>query len=148
LISRIGTILFFVVALLSTNMYGGERTDCRSVAYVDKNQVTPDALGVKKLKGRIVTERNETPLEGLCAVLFNDADKKFVAFVTPNRNGQFRFKNVPKGRYRLIVKHEFNAYCVANILIEIGRNESQQKSVLVVMKPEAIDDCSYGRLHS
>ena len=139
-------IALFIVMVCQGLVFGQERKDCGATKYVDYNQVTNEALEISRIKGRIVADDNDDVLDGLCVVLFDETDKKIVAYVTPDRKGKFRFGKVPEGRYRLVVIQEFNAYCAANVLIVTGKSHSKGASIVVVMKPAAIDDCSYGHL--
>ena len=120
---------------------------CSSITYTDKNQVTPDSVAMKKVRGRIITHDDVPFIDG-CVGLFREDDKRLVKVLTPNRKGEFQFDNIPNGRYRLVVKHIYNFYCVANISVEVGSDLPRKRSLSVVMQPEGIDECSHFRLKS
>src|SRR5690606_36136339 len=134
--SKLGLIVVLIIVLSAQELFAQEKK-CASVEYGDKNQVTPEALVVNKVKGRVGDEGGL--LEGLCVVLFDEETKRAAAAVEPDRKGRFDFKNVPPGKYRLVVKHEYNAYCLANVPIEKVEDRGKKGSIEVIMTPGGID---------
>lgn len=147
--SRVYFILaIFCLVFFSATTFGQKSQKCDSITYEDKNQVTPPALTIMKVKGLVLIDDGKIPLGDSCVALFSADGKKLIATTLPNRKGEFRFKNIANGQYRLIIKHHFGFYCVANILVTINANRHDNSNLLVLMKPEGIDECSLVRLET
>lgn len=147
LLVRIGTIVAILVCL-SMLAFGQKDRKCVS-EYTNTNNVDSPTLRVAKLNGAVEIADGRLPLEDVCIFLFDEESKKIVLFTRPNANGEFRFKNVRNGSYRLVVKHHFGFYCAANISVQVDRTLSSHKgSLLVSMAPNGIDACSKVEIES
>jgi hypothetical protein len=123
---------------------------CSSIKYEDKNQIKPSALIVKKVIGQVFDSPpnlKQEPLSSVCIALFEEKTKKLVAVMSPDEEGKFKFKKrILNGHFRLVVKHFYNGFCVANIPLEINKKDVNSKKIAVYMRPSSIDECSYGEL--
>jgi hypothetical protein len=135
-------ILIIVCVLLACALATAQRnSECPSVTYADKNQIALNPIVLKTISGRILAEGDAAPLD-VCVAVFTKSGKKLLATTVPNEKGEFHFRKLPRGSYRLVVKHTFNRYCVANRLITIRTKASAKKAVRVVLNPGGIDECS------
>ncbi len=146
-------IIFTVCFCLSVGvitLFAQKSNDpCASMKYENKNQVTPTALIVGRVTGQVFDSQNvkRVPLSSVCIALFEEKTKKLVEVVSPDEDGHFKFKKKRQGvHFRLIVKHFYNGFCVANIPIEINHKNLNNKNIAVYMRPSSIDECSYGEL--
>lgn len=139
-------LTFCFLTTSSIQLFAQDSKACASLGYEDKNQVTPKPRVVKKVEGRVIIKDGELPLMDACILLFDEETKRIVSVVSPNEKGEFRIKKVSNGKFRLVVRHFYNFYCVANIPIEIKTKSSGKGKILVNMKPSSIDDCSYGEI--
>ena len=111
-----------------------------------RTRLRPRLCIVNKVKGQVSAKGGL--LDGICVVLFDEETKRATAWVEPDRKGRFNFKNVQPGKYRLVVKHEYNVYCLANVPIEKVEDRGKKGSIEVIMTPEGIDVCSSGHLET
>jgi hypothetical protein len=134
--------LIFTLAVFAVSCFAQRNDSCRSLKYENHNQVTPEPISVKKIEGRVSIDYVD--FDG-CVGLFEEGTEKLIA-VTTLRNGKFRIGNIPNGKYRILIKHPYNAYCAANIPIEVINKSNEKRKIFVHLKPQAIDDCSFGEL--
>jgi len=117
--------------------------------YENHNQVDYGPLKVRAVRGTGIVEVGDKTqpgraVPGACLSLFTEKKHKFLASVVADSKGQFRFDAVPPGRYRLVARA--NAFCVANIPLEVVRSSRKKAEILVHFRPGGIDTCSYGDL--
>ena len=127
----------------------GESTCLSSTVYENHNQVDYGPLKVRAVRGTGIVEVGDKTqpgraVPGACLSLFTEKKHKFLASVVADSKGQFRFDAVPPGRYRLVARA--NAFCVANIPLEVVRSSRKKAEILVHFRPGGIDTCSYGDL--
>jgi len=135
----------FSILIFSNILFAQEVKQCSNLNYQDKNQVTPDPLVVKKIIGQVVIKDDESaPLVDVCVALFDEENKKLIFVTTPDEKGEFNIKKVPDGKYRLIVKHLYDFYCVANVPITVEKKSFEKRELPINMIPSAIDEWSYG----
>lgn len=138
-------LICFSVLIFCNVLFAQDVKQCSNVNYQDKNQVTPSPLVVKKIIGQVVVKDDESfPLVDVCVALFDEKNRTLIVVTTPDEKGIFNIKKVPDGKYRLIVKHLYDFYCVANVPITVEEKSSEKRELLINMIPSAIDECSYG----
>ncbi|GEM_PF-1937630 len=122
---------------------------CSTLTYEDKNQVTPNSITLKTVSGRVFdhpSKGQSQPVSSVCLALFEETGHTLVAITTADEEGWFRFKEVPKGKYRLVVKDVYHIFCPANIPVEIEGRATRRKKVAIYMLSRRIDQCSFGKV--
>jgi len=122
---------------------------CAKLDYVDKNQVTPNSITLKTASGRVfdrTSKGDSQAVSSVCIGLFEETTKRLIATATANDDGWFKFKQVPNGKYRLVVTDMYHIFCPANIPIEIDVRHGQKKKIAVYMISHRIDQCSFGEI--
>lgn len=123
---------------------------CKSpIEYGNRNQVDPKRSSVRGVSGRVTAEvgrpAKEVGAVPACLGLFTEKDHRLIASVVADEEGRFKFGSVPSGRYRLVVRDPQNAFCVANMPLNVVRwPRGKTKPLIIHMRPAGIDDCSYG----
>jgi hypothetical protein len=146
------TILTILLIFFSSTLtYAQKQTPtCESpIEYDNRNQVDPKRSSVRGISGRVIAEVGRPAKEigsvSACLGLFREKDHRLVASVATDDEGRFKFNSVPLGKYRLVVRDSQNAFCVANMPLNIVRwPRGQTKPLVIHMRPSWIDDCSYG----
>ncbi len=122
MLKRFCLTCFFLV-IFGNYLLAQNTEKCSSLKYEEINQIIPNSLSVKKLVGNVIAEDGKIPLVDVCIGLFVEANKKLILVTQSNREGKFKMKKIPNGKYRLVVKHNLNFYCVANIPISNSQFE-------------------------
>jgi len=138
------TLLVFL--LLPTRAQTSKAGCSENGKYENHNQVDPKPLRVLVLQGMVIAADGVTiPLA--CLTLFTEAGDKVVAQVVADGDGHYKFKELPSGVYRLVVRDPQNVLCVANAKIHIpnwfGKLWITDKQVSVIMRASGYDTCSY-----
>jgi hypothetical protein len=120
-----------------------------STLYENHNQVDYGPLKVHAVRGMGIVEVGDKThpgraVPGACLSLFTEKDHKLVASVAADSEGRFQFDAVSSGRYRLVARAD--AFCIANIPLEVVRSSGKKTEILVHFRPAGIDTCSYGEL--
>lgn len=131
-----------IATLFGTAALAQDTAECSSVEYTDKNQVKPRSIVLKTVAGQ-VSIHDGGFLEYGCAILFTETGKKIVSVTNISTGGRFKLGRVPPGRYRLVVIDSHGQYCAANIPVEVTSKRARSHSLLIEMRPEGIDECSY-----
>ena len=58
------------------------------------------------IRGRIVDSAAVQPVAGATVSLLQAADSSLVTFTVSNKNGQFEFKGIASGAYKLVIAHQ------------------------------------------
>ncbi len=58
------------------------------------------------IKGRILDSASNQPVVGATVSLLQAADSSLVTFTVSNKNGQFEFKGIAVGNYKIVVAHQ------------------------------------------
>lgn len=86
------------------------------------------------------------PVPHVCLGLFDDKEHSIVATTTSSEDGHFSFRNIARGRYRLVVK--IQGFGVANVPLALVAWPSggflHNASLTIHMRPAGIDVTSYG----
>jgi hypothetical protein len=122
--------------------------DCpKQVEYVNRNFIDTPTISLRGVEGR-ATDSSGVPVPNICVALFTEKERRFVAQTVTDENGYFRFGKIPKGRYRLVGRLNYDYLCPVNVRIRrvsFPLGGFFRKSRLVLhMRPAGIDDCSYG----
>jgi hypothetical protein len=123
---------------------------CKSpVEYGNRNQVDPKRSSVRGISGRVMMEAGNPAKElgaiPACLGLFTEKGHHLIASAVADEEGRFKFKPVPSGRYRLVVRDPQNSFCIANMPLNVARRRRGKARLLVIhMRPAGLDDCSYG----
>ncbi len=147
--SRITLTLIILISSASLAL-AQQPLSCKSpIEYGSRNQVDPKPSSVRGVAGRVIMEVGNPTKEldpiPACLGLFTEEDHRLVASAVADGEGHFRFKSVPAGRYRLVVRDPQNSLCVANMPLRIVRwPRGKAKPLVIHMRPAGIDDCSYG----
>lgn len=120
-----------------------------SSVYENHNQVDYGPLKVRIVLGTGVAEIGDKTqprkiVPGACLNLFTEKEHKLVASVTADSEGRFIFAAISPGRYRLVARAD--AFCIANIPLEVVKSSRKKTEILVHFRPPGIDTCSYGDL--
>jgi hypothetical protein len=131
-----------VFAALQAIVCGQAETNCpRRMEYAHRNQVDPPVLTLNVVQGRTIDNRSDAVPE-VCVALFTEKSHRFVAQVSVNSHGNFKFGAVPPGRYRLVARvPRYDYFCPVNARILIHRSRDRTRLVLHMVLP-AIDVCS------
>ena len=79
--------------------------------------------------------------------MFAEKTKKRIAVMEPDDNGDFRFKPIKDGEFRLVVKDMLTGMCVANIPVKVETTSTEKRKLLVRMIGFGpLHSCSYGEL--
>src|SRR5215475_10899466 len=121
-----------------------EKTTCSSeMKYENYNQIDPEPLTVRDLKGQ-VTDVAAVPIPQACLGVYTETERKLIASTTSDENGAYKFDKIRPGQYRLVVL--YRGFCTANTGIVIAANvlgSIRNRPVYVHMRVRGIDDCSY-----
>ena len=114
--------------------------------YENHNQINPPSLSVRAVAGRVIAQ-DGVSVPNACLGLFTERDHRLVANIVADDDGNFRFRNVPSGQYRLVVRDEYGGFCTANSRINIigwpRGGIRKRRRIIVHLRPSAIDVCSY-----
>jgi hypothetical protein len=114
---------------------------------VNRNFIDTPTISLRGVEGRAI-DSNGVAIPNICVALFTEKEHRFVAQTVADENGYFRFGKIPKGRYRLVARVDYDAFCPVNVRIRrvsFPRGGLFRKTRLVLhMRPSAIDTCSYG----
>ena len=112
--------------------------------YENHNQIDPKPLRLNMVEGR-ATDSGGSEVWSACLGLFSEEDHTLLATTQTRQDGSFSFKNIPPGRYRLVVTSL--GFCSANVPLRVVAGRPRPTNTLVLhMVPTAIDTCSYGDL--
>ena len=115
--------------------------DCREgFNYRNYIQIDADPIELSKVEGVAKLESGE-PIEGMCVALFSQDGKKRLALTKTNKHGQFRFKNVQNGSYRLVTRVDYDFLCSANHILAV-RKQASRRPLSLTMRSRGIDQCS------
>jgi hypothetical protein len=122
--------------------------DCpKQIEYMNRNFIDPSTISLRGVEGRAI-DSNGAAIPYICVALFTEKENRFVAQTAANENGYFRFGKIPKGRYRLVARVDYDYLCPVNVRIRrvsFPFGGFFRKSRLVLyMHPPGIDTCSYG----
>jgi hypothetical protein len=148
--SQITLMILFVAFAGSIAHAQQPSPSCQSpIEYGNRNQVDPKPSSVSGISGRVIAEvgnpAKEVSAVPACLGLFTEKEQRLVASVIADEEGNFSFGSIPSGRYRLVVRDPQNAFCLANMPLNVvSRSRGKAKPLVIHMRPAGIDDCSYG----
>ncbi len=119
----------------------------KPLEYENRNQIDPPTLSVRAVSGRVINQ-DGFAVPNACLGLFAERDHRLVASIPADKAGNFTFRNIPSGRYRLVVRDEYGGFCAANAKINVVSwprgGIPKQRQIVVHLRPSAIDVCSHG----
>jgi Sel1 repeat len=116
----------------------------RQIKYVNHNQVDPRPILLSAMQGQAVDWQAAHSVPGTGLALFTEADHKLVAVTVADDQGLFSFPNVKPESYRLVAV--YYPLCTANVPVRITSGRKTGREVVVHMRPEGLDACSWGDL--
>src|SRR5262245_30632514 len=137
---------FFLLIFSSTLSYAQIPRECGSLKYENHNNIDPEPLEIKNIKGSIMAKNDPDRRFFACLGVFEETSGKLVKVVYLDFKQKFEFKDIPEGKYRLVVKEKNGFFCTANIPVKVNRKSSRKRKIAVVMSPPEIDTCSYGEI--
>ena len=84
---------FFLLLIFSSLAYSQEQRG---------RQFSGEPIGV--VRGKVVDDQSESPMEYVSVRIFRSRDSSIVSGILTDKNGNFEFKNLPFGRYYLVLK--------------------------------------------
>jgi len=109
--------------------------------YVDENTPDPAPLKLRDLEG-VVRGLGGDPMSRASVALFTEQGHNLVASTMSDKDGKFKFNNVDKGLYRVVVR--VAGLCPANVPIVLEGSLLAHHKLVVTMRAKDIDTCSYG----
>ena len=109
--------------------------------YVDENPSTPAPVKLREMQGH-VRDLGGMGIPRVAVSLFTEDGHALVATQVSGKNGEFRFKSVTKGLYRVVVRVE--GLCPANVPVSVGGSLLANRKLEITMRSKDIDTCSYG----
>jgi len=109
--------------------------------YVDENPSTPAPVKMRDLQGH-VRDLGGMAISHATVSLFTEDGHTLVASMLSDKNGEFQFKNVAKGLYRVVARVE--GLCPANVPVSVGSSLLANRRLEITMRSKDIDTCSYG----
>lgn len=161
MIYRVFLITFILLIPVLPASAQQESSQCKfPIVYGNKNQVDPKLQSVNMVSGRVFNEVGDvgTPtknparelgaIPGACLGLFTEKGHRLIASAEADDEGRFKFKSIPHGKYRLVVRDPYDSFCVANMPLRVSKSilRRNSKTILIHMRSEGIDDCSYGEV--
>ena len=123
---------------------------CSKMKYESHSQVDPKTLVVSRIVGQVLDgpdSKKSLPLSSVCIAIFDERTKRQVKVVEPDDSGNFRFRNVRDGSYRLVVKSVDGGFCVASIPVRMTTKTRKYRKIIVhMLLTPAIDRCSFGEI--
>jgi hypothetical protein len=135
--------LFALLCCLNVQIHAQQRDT--AMAYENHNQVDPKPFKLHSIDG-VATDDEGTAVVAVTVGLFAEKDHRLIATDETGSKGQFAFKNVPPGQYRIVAKHP--AFCTANVpaIVVAKDGGHSRRSLQLHMKVSGIDACSFGSL--
>jgi hypothetical protein len=117
-------------------------TAARQIKYANHNQVDPRPILLSAIGGHTVDWQAGHSVPGTGLALFTEADHKLVAVTAADDQGSFSFPNVKPGSYRVVAV--YYPLCPANVPVKVTSGRRAGKELVVHMRPEGLDACSWG----
>lgn len=147
---RVFALLPILVLMASRGATSWQANDCgKQATYENRNQVDPPAVVLREISG-IAVDKDGVVIPGVCVTVFTEKDHLLVSTVTTGQGGKFRFDQLLKGDYRLIVKYA--GFCPANIPLKLDpqfpRKTKPPKQLVVQLRLSGYDECSFAEYKS
>jgi hypothetical protein len=118
----------------------------KPLEYENHNQIDPSPLSVRIVSGRVIAQDGYA-VPNACLGLFTEREHRLVASVVADEEGNFRFGNIPSGKYRLVVRDEYGGFCPANARVHVASwprgGIRARRQIVGHLRPFAIDVCSH-----
>lgn len=147
---RVLALLLELALMASGGTTSWQANDCgKQVGYENRNQVDPPVIMLQEVSG-LAVDKDSVVVSGVCVAVFTEKDHLLVSTVTTDQSGKFRFDNLLKGDYRLVVKYA--GFCPANIPLQLNPQSSQKtrqpKRLVVQLRLSGYDECSFAEYKS
>lgn len=109
--------------------------------YVNENPTDPAPLKLRDVDG-VVRGLGKDAMSRASVALFTEPGHELIGSTISDRDGKFKFANVGKGLYRVVVRVQ--GLCPANVPILVESSFLAHHRLVVTMRPKDIDTCSYG----
>lgn len=113
---------------------------CEDMKYEHHNMVDYGPLRISNLWGT-TKDADGFTVPNACIGVFNESDHRTVATGQADSEGHFEIRNVPNGKYRLVVASD--GFCAANAPVILRKRSRGKKKLVVTLKPSAVDVCSF-----
>jgi len=113
---------------------------CNEMQYEHHNMVDYGPLRISIARG-VTKDFQGFVVPHACVGIFSETNQAVIATAQADTGGQFEIRNIPDGKYRLVVASE--GLCTANVLVILKNQARGKKRLVVTMKPSSVDVCSY-----
>ena len=117
-------------------------TAAHQIKYANHNQVEPSSILLSAITGHAVDWQAGHSVPGTGLALFTESDHKLVAVTAADDQSLFGFPNVKPGSYRVVAV--YYPLCPANVPVKVTNGKRAGKELVVHMRPEGLDACSWG----
>jgi hypothetical protein len=140
----IGLARFSIIASLAilgcSSILAQQRLpNCASLPYERHNQIDYGPLRVTSVRGTVKVV-DGYPVFQACVGIFAESGEQLLA-ATANERGEFLVAGLPNGTYRMVITGQ--DFCAANVVVILKNKPRGKKTLIAVMKPSAVDVCSY-----
>ena len=139
-LSRSLILLVMIFFARCEQLLAQEEKPCSQMQYEHNNMVDYGPLRVSKVKGT-VRDIGGVSIQKGCVGLFSKDDNRLVAWTNIASDGSFEIPKVRSGDYKLIISVQW--FCAPNANIRVGHSLRKKHSLVAIMKPRGIDDCSW-----
>lgn len=119
------------------------KPSCGGMTYETRNQTDYGPLKVASVRGT-AKDPQGVMVPGVCVGIFTPIDHKLIMATQTDAEGQFEFRGVSKGEYRLVAKCE--GFCSGNAKIWVDAKSRSKKRLDLLIRPAGLDTCSYFEL--
>ena len=105
--------------------------------YENRNQIDYQ-LKVRGLKGIVRDAAGSVIPDAKVLIFSDDKEHSLLASAVTNGEGRFAVERLKWKRVRLVVK--YGPFCSANAIVN---RSGRSRSLVVIMRPAAIEECSY-----
>jgi hypothetical protein len=138
-------VRLFVLAILCLFMWcplwAQQKTPpCPQMEYEHHNMIDYGPPRVSAVRGS-AKDFQGFVVSHVCVGVFSKGDHKLVAAAQADSEDLFEIRNIPNGKYLLIVASE--GFCAANVPIILRHHSHGRKKLVATMKPSEVDVCSY-----
>ena len=134
-------IFAFLALLMQPPLWAQQNPPpCSEMKYEHRNMIDYGPLRISVIRGS-ANDIQGFVVPNACVGVFSEMDHKLIATGEAGSDGVFEIRNVPNGRYRLIVACD--SFCAANVSIILRNRSRGKKRLVAMMKPRGIDVCSF-----
>ena len=139
-IVRLSLLLFFSTPASHPLWAQQSSSRCGDMKYKHHNMVDYSPLRISAIRGT-AKDVEGFAVWNACIGICSESDLKTVATGEADSDGRFEIRNIPNGKYILVVSRE--GFCAANVPITLKNRSRGKKKLVAIMKPSAVDTCSF-----